>query len=220
MAVKNKKTDSTVFLFQYKTGNTFMHKLPAWIKIVLLFIFGTVFFFISPYACIILMVLLTVYTLNIGISLQEQLHCLKPVAYYAILLYTVSLMNKMVIPQKQDIVLCIRLTVALQTTSLIFFTTSPLELRSGIECIETAIRKSLPVSKKAQFSELFSFFLLFLPMVIKTWQQLEYSWKARGGKNTPRKILVLFPILLSLCMHKVWTTERAVRNRETHTSQQ
>jgi hypothetical protein len=92
----------------------------------------------------------------------------------------------------------------MQTSYLIFKTSTSIELRQGINCIPVLRLLAEPISM----------FLNFIPMVSKIWRQLKISWKARGGKESLKMYVVLFPVLFSTGMKKAWNLSRAISIRK------
>lgn len=105
-----------------------------------------------------------------------------------------------------------------QSASLMFKTSTSLELKQGIESIEIKIRKFLSFKWKSKadseiepkFSLIISMFINFLPAVFKIWNQLKKSWKARNGKNSLRMYLVLLPVLFSVGLKYASNSAKAV----------
>ena len=223
------KSDSDIVLFQYKDGTSIFHRLPSWIKILLLVVVGYAVFMAPVTVCATLIPIVVIIAFFCNFRIEEQLADIKPAAYYAVLLYVITLGTNIAVdisstekiavntsfflPQHSDIRLVLRLVLTLQISSLLFRTTTPFALRSGISEIEGCIRKIFHLSEQNNFSQFFSIFLLFIPRVFSVWHAAEKTWKARGGKSTIRKITILFPLLISVCIHKAWQTERALENR-------
>ena len=105
-----------------------------------------------------------------------------------------------------------------QSASLMFKTSTSLELKQGIESIEIKIRKFLSFKWKTKndseiepkFSVVISMFINFLPAVFKIWNQLKKSWKARNGKTSLRMYLVLLPVLFSVGLKYAANSAKAV----------
>lgn len=215
MAIKSSKTDKfSSSLFCYQAGNSFLHNLDAWKKLIFLFIASVGSFYLSFSISIVIIFLLLFCFLTTKLSFKNMIKDLSPVLYYAFLLYTTTaITNRNFAIQFADIVLLLRLTIMMQISSLLFRTTTSLQLKSGLETIESAIRKVLHLKQKTTFSQTFSFFLLFLPRTFEIWNNISRAWAARGGKNNIKKIFTLMPILLSLSIHKAWLTARAAQNR-------
>ena len=217
-------------LFSYKSGNSFLHKCPSWIK--LLFI---------PAAGILLLVLPWQFSLAaflgfallgfmIHISAREQFTDIKPVFFYAVLLcvfqiLTLDFKNLQSIlssfadtfswnNQKETVLFLLKLTAVMQSASLLFKTSTSLELREGINLIESRIRIVLHLKRENTFSELLFMFLNFIPMISGIWQQLSRAWLARGGKNGIKMYVSLLPVLFYVSMKKAWNLSRAIDIRK------
>lgn len=105
----------------------------------------------------------------------------------------------------------LRLLAVVQCASLLYKTTTSLELRSGIEKIERAV---VGKSRELRFTESIFMFLNFIPMVSKIFMDLQKAWIARGGKKNLKMYAVLFPVLFSVGMKKAWSMTRAIEARK------
>lgn len=92
----------------------------------------------------------------------------------------------------------------MQTSSLVFKTSTSLEMREGISKI---------FGRKSAITNAISMFLNFIPMISKIWQQSKVAWKIRGGKNGIKMYFVLLPILFSVGMKKAYNLAKAVQIR-------
>ena len=122
----------------------------------------------------------------------------------------------------------------MQTASLVFKTSTSLQLREGLEKIELSIRKVFRVRRSprnkdsssvscalsmsardyAPVAGVIALFVCFIPQVSKNWQQVKRAWKARGGKSSIRMYMVLLPVLFSVSMKQAYTTARAISIRK------
>lgn len=107
----------------------------------------------------------------------------------------------------------VRLFCVMQTSSIIFKTTTSLEIREGVGKIEGAIRKALRLKDKNTLTDLISFTLYFIPLVFRIWSQLETAWRARQGKSGVKMFIVLLPALFSVGMKSAYTAAKAVMIR-------
>lgn len=216
MAIKNKlKAESITTFYQYQAGTGILHRIPSWIKLISLFICSFATLYVPVLVCIPLFFIICLCAKKCGIAIRIILKDLIPVLYYAMLLYITSVISlKTFIPQSKDLYFCIRISLMLQLASILFRTTTSIELKDGITLIEKKIRIFFHLSPKATIAQSFSFFLLFLPQTFLIWDAICRAWKARGGKNNVKKIVVLLPILISLNMHKAWQTAKAIAARE------
>ena len=209
MAVKNKVT-----IFQYKTKKGLYHKVPAIIKLILILPLS-IFCVSLPsnwlFACIIAAIILAFIG---GINLKEQLADFKPVLFYGIFMYLLSvfsnLFENIVITQpyidiytilfllkpKTDFLrLALRLTLIVQLSAILFRTTSSLEIREVVRI------------------EAVSIFLMFIPEIFNIWTSINSAWKARDGKKGLYKIKTLLFVLISLCFEKAAIKAKAIEAR-------
>lgn len=211
-------------LFSYRYGNTFLYKIPPTMKIILLFLLPLILFSCPmPILILSFFIFLFVGLLN-GISLFEIVKNIKPVFYYAFFLIIAhvlsvfsvflrdpSFINATVfIPGMDTFLIIARIITAMECTSLFFFSTTSLELKEGIAKLEALLTFN---KSSGKLSQTFALFILFIPTVFSVWTQLNNAWKARGGKNSIKKLYALIPPFISILLHKAHTTELSLRNR-------
>ncbi|MCK9169783.1 MAG: energy-coupling factor transporter transmembrane protein EcfT [Treponema sp.] len=216
-----------ITLFSYTYGSSVLHRLDARIKLLFIFLAGYGAFYLPPAACTVCIAAVFITAAASGFTFKDQLIQLKPAVYYVLLLYTVSLISSytghtpfplVFIPRTADILLSLRLVLAVLVTGLLYRTTSPLALRTALEQIEDACRRffhlrSPDYRKIPPFSEIFSLLLVFIPQVFDVWEEVHRAWKARNGRNGIRMLSVLFPVFISVCMKRSYLTSLALRNR-------
>lgn len=203
--MKQKIESSSRTAFSYKAGSTIIHNCPAWIKILLLPVLSFVIFKLPAVICAILLCAIFLLQLILKFTLQEIFCDIKLVLYYAVIL--IIFRGKEVIP------MLLRLLCMLLLASLIFRTSSSLQLRRGFETIELAIRKVFHLKPKAPVANALALFTGFIPLVAKNWNQCKRAWKARGGRNSIKMYVVLLPVFFSTGMKQAWSTARAVSIR-------
>lgn len=215
-------------LFNYKYGTSLLYRIDARIKIPAVFAAGYAVFSLPPVPCAVCITAVSIVSAASGFTPGEQFSQLRPAAYYAFLLYAVSLTGSiaghapfpsLLIPQAADIILVLRLILAVQFTGLLYRTTSPLALRTALEQAEDAFRRifhlnSSDTDSSLRFSEIFSLLLVFIPQVFGVWQEVFRAWKARNGRGSIRMLPVLFPVFISVCMKRSYLTSLALRNRQ------
>ena len=74
-------------LFRYKAGNSALHRLPAWIKILIVPALNLIFFFLPVPVIAGCIFLQCIAARAAGFSFKEQLEDMRPLLYYAVLLY-------------------------------------------------------------------------------------------------------------------------------------
>ena len=210
-------------LFSYKKGNSFLHRCPAWIKLLFVPVLNILCWKLPLNFSLALIILQTVIAFCLNFTLREQLCDIKPVIYYSFMLFLVKVISDFSLllsnhsfsiaaliagfswhSEKESLIMLIKLFCLMQTSSLIFKTSTSIELRQGISCIPVLRLLAEPISM----------FLNFIPMVSKIWRQLKISWKARGGKESLKMYVVLFPVLFSTGMKKAWNLSRAISIRK------
>ncbi len=222
--------------FTYKAGNSFIHRLPAWIKILIIPVISMIFFNAPAYVSLTLFFAQMILAFSIKFTLREQISDFKVVIYFGILLYSVNFFaltasgffdenNSMTLIQllrtsiqaclknKTTAFMLLKLLCVLQTSSIVFKTSTSLELREGIEVIENGVRKLLHLKSGNTVAPIFALVLCFIPMIFKVWNQSFYAWKGRHGKTSIRMYLTLFPVLFSVCMKNAYDTAKAVAIR-------
>ncbi len=211
-------------LFSYKPGNSWLHCCPAWIKILLIPILNIVFFNLPFYFSAGLIVVQLGIACSLHFTIGEQMEDCKPVAYYAVLLYATRFIGLAVsykIPRAavlcfSDItvaIMLIKLLCIMQSASLIFKTSTSLEIREGIGTIETCVRSILPVSKKNTATDTVALFVCFIPMVHAIWMESKRAWHARHGRQSIKMYATLLPLLFSVGMKKAYNSAKAIAAR-------
>ena len=212
-------------LFAYKAGNSFVHRLPSVIKILLIPVLNIVFFNLPIYFSLGLILFQTILAFCIKFTVREQAEYFTPVLFFAVILYFTSFLGiffsnfdffeslKECLKNKETLLMLIKLFCVLQTSSIVFKTSTSLQIREGIGQIESVVRKILPVSKKNTFTDTISLFICFIPLVFSIWEESKRAWKARFGKSSVRMYMTLVPILFSVGMKKAYNSARAILNR-------
>lgn len=222
--------------FSYKNGNSLVHGCPAWIKIIVIPILNILFFIMPWYfaAAFVLFQIILAYCLHF--TTKEQLTDLKPVIYYgAILLiakvilvtftklfgeqipkYNFTYISDLKLLAKESLptgIMLLKLFCAMQCASIVFRTSTSLELREGIETIERAVRKIMHLRQRNTITALLSMFVTFIPIVTKIWNQAERAWKVRCGKKSVKMYLILIPVLFSIGMKQAYNAAKAFSAR-------
>ena len=197
----------------------------CWIKILFIPVVNILFLFLPVYFCLSLIVVQLIFAFLLNFPVKQQLADLKPVIYYSFLLLVIEIFNCLFSTevtfsqrfnfqtQKDTLFLLAKLFCMMQSASLVFKTSTSLQLRDGIETIELFVRKTFHLKNKSSFTNVIAMFLNFIPMVTKIWAQAQRAWFARGGKKAIKMYLTLLPVLFSVGMKKAWNTSRAIEVR-------
>lgn len=220
--------------FSYKAGNSFLHRMPAWFKILFVPVLSVAAFSLPFCFSASLIALQFVLALFLRFSFREQFRDLKFVLYFAVFLYFTGFIGffcadffgggtgflsalkdsaEETFRNSATALMLLRLLCVMQTSSLIFKTTTSLEMREGVGAIESFVRRILHLREENTLTDLFSFTLYFIPLMFKIWRQLETAWKARMGKSGPRMFMALLPALFSVGMKSAFNAARAVTAR-------
>ena len=214
--------------FQYKAGNSFLHKTPSWIKILIIPIINILFFILPYQFALALIVFQTILAFSLHFTFKEQLADLRAVLYYAVLLLFVKALTFIftyvfgssslplnwdtvllyIKGEKHTLFMLLNLFCVMQSASLVFKTSTSLEIREGVGKIEYAI------TKKNTLTDGIFLFVSFIPSVSKIWKQSTKAWYARGGKHNIKMYLVLLPVLFSVGMKEAYNKARAVSIRK------
>ena len=233
VVLRKRQTADSGSAFSYKSGNSPLHRCPAWIKILVLPVFSVAVFELPPVCAAALLLTQVVIAFCLHFTVREQLADLRAVLYYAAMLLFVNGVvfvaglfaggdvgaetleaTAALVSEKETLFLLLRLLCVKQTASIVFKTSTSLQLREGLEKIELAIRKLFRASPAAPVAGVIALFVCFIPQVSKNWQQVKLAWKARGGKKSIRMYMVLLPVLFSVGMKQAYTTSRAISIRK------
>ena len=231
-------------ILSYKQGTSFLHRCPAWIKILVIPAVSIAAFYLPPVFALCILALQTLVSFLLHFTVREQARDLKAVFYYAVFLIFVKIIGNLaaaisagtlsvfefsafpqtllsfLISEKETWLLLLKLFCVIQTASLIFKTSTSLQIREGLEVMELAVRRCLHLKSlvegrpNAPIAQAVSLFICFIPQVSKNWQQAERAWKARGGRKSLRMFVVLLPVFFSVGMKQAYNTARAISIRQ------
>ena len=220
--------------FSYKAGDSFLHRMPSWLKILLVPAISAAVFSLPAGVSVALSAIFFVLASLLRFSFREQLRDLKFALYLAAFLYLSGFAGFFcagffgggkdfisaladaagkAIGNSATALMLLKLLCVMQASSLVFKTTTSLEMRAGAGAIEHAARRILRLGDGSSFTDLVSFTLYFIPLVFRIWGQLETAWRARQGKASPRMFMALLPALFSVGMKSAYNAARAVMAR-------
>jgi len=196
-------------VFKYKTKKGLLHKVPAVIKLLLLLPLSFLCMYLPSLWLGVGILFCVLIAFICGLSPQDQITDFKPVFFYAILMYALSVFSNIIenfrlmpnqfftvlIPHLEYLRIILRLAFIVQISALLFRTTSSMEIREVVRF------------------EVISLFLSFIPEIFKIWNSVNLAWKARGGKEGLSKIKSLMFILISLSFEKAALKARALEAR-------
>lgn len=201
------KSGKNSLAFSYKAGNTFLHKIPAWLKILLIPALNILIFNLPLPFALGFILLQAILAFALRFTPRELFADLKPLLYYSVILYATSIIANFFaacqrgaacfhtgtftlaeclkfslsssFKNKSTIRMLVKLFCIMQSASILFKTSTTLQIREGLGTIEGALRKILPVSKKNNLTPTAALFICFIPMVYKNWElSKEPGWPA------------------------------------------
>ncbi|MBQ7157920.1 MAG: hypothetical protein IJS09_00640 [Treponema sp.] len=216
--------------FHYRTGNTFLHKTPSWLKVLLIPILAILSFQLPTNIALIVWLAVLILAKFLRFTFREIINDLKPTFFYFILLYNTSLVynisawneaaNGQVITWEEFVqlfyfapnyaLLFVHMGLSLSITSLFYRTTSNIQFRQGFATIESCITRK----ETTQFADTLGMTLTFIPRIVTYWQRIDTAWRARNGKNSLRKLTTLTPRLFSVSLNDAYEKARAIENRK------
>ena len=225
-----------------KAGKSPLHKMPAWLKILLIPALNILIFNLPLPFALGFILLQAALAFALRFTPRELFADFKPVLYYAVILYATSLVANFFaacqggianpqaatftladslkfslsssLKNKSTIRMLVKLFCIMQSASILFKTSTTLQIREGLGTIEGALRKILPLSKKNSLTPTAALFICFIPMVYKNWELSKRAWLARGGKSGIRMLKAIFPVFLSVGIKQAYNAARAVEIRE------
>ena len=232
----SKKTGSTKYkysAFQYKYGTSIIHRCPSWIKILIIPVINILFFCLPPYFAAVFIIIQFFIAFSLHFTFREQFADVRAVLYYSVLLIFVKLLTlfftevgtkgmsqfmldicewdfwkQWLVQQKETGYMLLKLFCVMQSASIVFKTSTSLEIREGVGKIEYAL------THKNTVTDGIFLFVSFIPLVSKIWKQSERAWLARGGKHSIKMYCVLLPVLFSVGMKEAYNKARAVSVRK------
>ena len=199
---------------QFFPGNSVIHKLDPRVKILLVIIFITVSFIISSIFSLLLVMSLILVAYKIaGISLKLILKGLKSVLFIIIFTSVINVFFtegeiiwsfwKLSV-SKEGIILTIiliaRILDMIMISSLLTYTTSPVELTRALESLMKPLKVfKVPVS---DLSMMMTISLRFVPTLINETDKIIMAQKSRGAKidvgNIFQKVKSFIPVIVPL----------------------
>jgi len=202
--------------FHYRTGNTFMHRLPAWLKVLLIPVLAIIAFNLPVRTALIAWGVVLIFALFLRFSPKEIANDMKPTFLYLVILYNTSFVFNYTLWKEgsggnvitfdefvalfkfadEYALLFVRMGLSLSITAIIYRTTSNMQFRQGFASIERILTKK----DEAPFSDMLGLTLTFIPRIVSYWQRIDTAWTARAGKSNARKLLTLVPRLFSVSL--------------------
>lgn len=205
-------TDIT--LGQYFPGQSFLHRMDARVKIVLLFFYVVGVFAFDNNICYAMNTALAIVLVAAsGISPRIVLKSIKPLWWILLMSFIIQLFS---VPGEtlakfwifnltyeglvRGFIICLRLVLLIGVSSLLMLTTSPLMLTDALESLFTPLKKlGIPAHELAM---MMTIALRFIPTLMEETDKIIKAQKSRGSDigegNLFAKAKSMIPILVPL----------------------
>ncbi len=205
---------ANISIGQYLPFDTFIHRLDPRVKIVGVFLYIITIFFVDDFYGYIPFVILLIAMLSVAkIPIKSVLKSLKPVIFIIII---TGLINLITTPGRAVFELgpvtvtaegiyrtgftVLRLILIILSTSVLTYTTSPMELTYGLEKLFSPLKKfGFPAGELAM---MISISLRFIPTLFDEAQKIRMAQMARGADfesgNIINRAVSMIPLLVPL----------------------
>jgi biotin transport system permease protein/energy-coupling factor transport system permease protein len=219
--------------FRYKGGTSFLHRLPAIIKILLLIPLAIIIMRVNSTVSLLCIVVFTLTALMCGWTIKEICTDIRPALFYGIFLYELNILGNVIDGLKQNTitlailipnyayrVYLIKLLALLQISALLFRTSTSIAIKDALCSVERAIRLYIKkyiakqIALTTKFADNIALTLNFIPDIFEQFSKIDLAYRARGGKNGIQKIKIILPALLSLSLHRASIKAKAIAARE------
>ena len=205
---------ANISIGQYLPFDTFIHRLDPRVKIVGVFLYIITIFFVDDFYGYIPFVILLIAMLAVAkIPIKSVLKSLKPVIFIIII---TGLINLITTPGRMIFEIgpvsvteegiyrtgftVLRLILIILSTSVLTYTTSPIELTYGLEKLFSPLKKfGFPAGELAM---MISISLRFIPTLFDEAQKIRMAQMARGADfesgNIINRAVSMIPLLVPL----------------------
>ncbi|MDR1949309.1 MAG: energy-coupling factor transporter transmembrane protein EcfT [Spirochaetaceae bacterium] len=221
--------------WQYRPGNTLLHRLPGGLKLLTLLLFSAAPFFFGPPALVLAGVFVVTGAVSAGIRPWELLRGSRPLA--AVVLLT-ALIRSLDFSSRgspgfskpgfaEALWFAGTILLSFSAGALLFSVTTMTELKDSLGKTETLLLRPLALlpgaSKNPRFRETarrpgrlslgISLMLGFLPRFFQVWDGAKDAYTARAGKGGIPQLIVLIPLVTERMMEMASETAAALESR-------
>lgn len=224
-------------LFSYRKGNTVLHRIPALLKIALLFAFSFLAFsgsgqdslsFFENTASVVKLfssILCASLLFVLGGCYWKAFFKMKFIfvlGLFIIAVRTISFETGRFALNMDGfaagLLYALRFFLSAFAAEVIYETTSGLEINQALELVEDIISKIIPPFKKLKSAFVISMAINFIPLVFDTWEKIHLASKARGSEkkgigSTFRTLYCETEALFDCLLFRAETRRKAVINR-------
>jgi energy-coupling factor transporter transmembrane protein EcfT len=202
--------------YSYKTGNSFLHRLPAGIKLLGLLAGSAAAFVFFPFGVILSFFLILLASFSAKIPVRHLFQGSRFIFFMAITMilfrsvswepfgFTASGFY-------EGLEFALGLVAAFAACTLFFSVTTMSELRESLD----ALRPPVPALARAisRFSLGTTLMLGFLPRFFEVWESAETAYKARAGRNGTGKLVFLMTVVTERMIELAVETAIALETR-------
>jgi energy-coupling factor transporter transmembrane protein EcfT len=227
--------------FAYRPGKTFLHRTPATVKLIMVMILSAVAFASVPGLALAILLVLAV-SAAARIPFWELLKGAKPLLLLSLCIVLFKTFEQgegittpeiiifnIYIPDVyipnisahgfyDGIIVALRILVTFAAAALLFAVTTMRELRLSLAAFE--IRMKNLFTAKHPHRETSAFFSLglclmlgFIPRFFDLWETANLACEARSCKRSPRRLLILLPLVCEQMMEAAADTALALEAR-------
>jgi biotin transport system permease protein len=223
--------------YTYRPGLSFLHRLPAWIKLLCLLLFSTAAFFAGFPALIAALALIIAGAAAAGIGPWELLRGFKNLFIMILLIFFLrSVAYDPFRFSREGCAEALRfagvILVSFTAASLLFSVTTMGELNESLGEIEKALCRPLVLLlrkggspwarrlayracrlERPRLSLGISLMLGFLPRFFEVWESVTLAYRARSGKKGFSLMLTVIPLVIERMIGKAVETAAALESR-------
>ena len=204
--------------WSYRKGSTLLHRLPAGFKLAFLLLLSLVAFFPGSEAQSLavlsgIALILIILSFVAGVGPLSLLRGSGPLLFLVLAVFLfqgieISPLGFNFGALEESLIFCIRIGVAFSAGTLLFAVTTSGEIRKSLSRLEAALHL-----EKLKLGLGISLMLGFLPKFFEIWEDVNLSWKSRGGKRNLSRLIVLIPLVVERMMVKAAETALALESR-------
>ena len=205
------KKDSTPWA--YRKGTGFLYRLPVGFKLLFFLGLSVAVFFFGNFMLPLTALIIIFFSANARIPPWELLRggasllilCLGIIAFQTFDFFPLGINALGLL---EGIFLGLRMGLSFSAGALLFSTTTMGEIQKSLSRLEALLHV-----RKLRLSLGISLMLGFLPRFFEIWDDMDFAWKSRGGKNGPFKIAALIPLAIDRMVEKAAQTAEALESR-------
>ncbi|MDR2194179.1 MAG: energy-coupling factor transporter transmembrane protein EcfT [Treponema sp.] len=202
--------------YAYKAGDSFLHHLPAGIKLAGLLVISTAAFVFFPAGVIVSFVFIAAASVAAHIPLRHLYRGSRFIFFMALMMlvfHSISWepLGFSDVGFREGLRFALGLFAAFASCALFFTVTAMTELQASLD----SLRPPIPVLAHliSNFTLGITLMLGFMPRFFEVWEDAETAYKARAGKNGIGKLVFLIGVTLERMIQLSFETAVALEMR-------